>query len=690
MTRHPSVRLLPVVVSLATLGLFAPSPVTGQDFTLRDVLSASMPTGLVAARDADVVAWVTSREGSWNVWVARGPDYQGRQLTDYDGDDGQAIAGLSLTPDGAYVQFARGGSNPALRPAGPERTTVRLPVEGGEALEALPSGTFSPDGSRIAYTENGKIWIVDYPEGEPRSVASPRSGARDLTWSPDGTRLAFVSARGDHSFVGVVDVETGEYRYLEPGVDQDAEPAWSPDGRRLAYLRVPSVAEPYLLFFARPEAEFPWSIRVTDLETDQSREVFRADSGSGSHFTGVGASAQLWWTTDGHLVFPWEKDGWNRLWAVTPDGGAPRLLTPGEHVIQTLALASDGRTFVFDSNRDDLDRKHVWSVTGGSGEPRLLTPGRGIEWGPVVTSTGTVALLGSGARTPARPWILEEDGSRSTPQGPVVASFPDEDRLVVPEPVVFRATDGVEVHAQLFLPPDLVAGERRPALVFLHGGPRRQMFLGFHGVHYYHNAYSTNQYLAARGYVVMSVNYRSGVGYGLHFREAEDYGAEGASEVADVLGAAFYLRGRADVDADRIGLWGGSYGGYLTAQGLVHAPDLFAAGVDIHGVHDWNTGIQNFISSHERSNDPELWEQAFRVSPLAEVDQWQDPVLFIHGDDDRNVNFSETVRLVRELRRLGVPHDVLVFPDEAHDILLHENRVTMYQATVDWFDRWLR
>lgn len=684
-----STRMLPVVF-LATLGFLPPSTVAGQDFTLQDILSASMPTGLVAARDADVIAWVTAHEGSWNVWVARGPDYQGHQLTDWSGDDGQAISGLRLIPDGESVQFSRGGSNPALLPGGSERTVVRLPVDGGEAVPAVRSGTFSPDGTRIAYTESGEIWVVDYPEGEPRSVVNPRTPAQDLTWSPDGTRIAFVSPRGDHSFIGVVDVETGAYRYLEPSVDQDRDPAWSPDGRRLAYLRIPSDEQPYLLFFARPDAEFPWSIRVTDLEADVSREVFRADPGSGSRFAGVGASAQLWWTTDGYLVFPWEKGGWNRLWAVTPEGGAPRLLIPGEHVIQTLELASDGRTFVFDSNRDDIDRKHIWTVTAEPGEPRLLTPGQGVEWGPVATSTGTVAFLGSGARTPARPWVLNEDGSRSAPQGPVVASFPDADELVTPEQIIFPATDGVGVHAQLFLPPELEEGERRPALIFLHGGPRRQMFLGFHGVHYYHNAYSANQYLASRGYVVLSVNYRSGVGYGLEFREAEDYGAEGASEVGDLLGAALYLRGRTDVDPDRIGLWGGSYGGYLTAQGLVRAPDLFAAGVDIHGVHDWNTGIQNFIPSYERSRYLELWEQAFRVSPLAEVDQWEDPVLFIHGDDDRNVNFSETVRLVRELRRLGVPHDVLAFPDEAHDILLHRNRVAMYQATVDWFDRWLR
>src|SRR5712692_7352852 len=115
------------------------------------------------------------------------------------------------------------------------------------------------------------------------------------------------------------------------------------------------------------------------------------------------------------------------------------------------------------------------------------------------------------------------------------------------------------------------------------------MVLAWHYSEYYHNAYALNQYLAGRGYVVLIVNYRSGIGYGVEFREALNYGARGASEFNDVLGAGLYLRSRADVDPRRIGLWGGSYGGYLTALGLARASDLFAAGVDLYGVHDSST-----------------------------------------------------------------------------------------------------
>ncbi|MBA2341215.1 MAG: S9 family peptidase, partial [Pyrinomonadaceae bacterium] len=259
-----------------------------------------------------------------------------------------------------------------------------------------------------------------------------------------------------------------------------------------------------------------------------------------------------------------------------------------------------------------------------------------------------------------------------------------------PQPITFSAADGMQIHAQLFMPPNIPRGERRPALLFLHGGSRRQMLLGWHYLGYYNNAYAMNQYLASRGYIVLTVNFRSGIGYGMEFREATNYGAGGASEFNDVLGAGLYLRSRPDVDARRIGLWGGSYGGYLTAMGLARASDLFAAGVDFHGVHDWNVGIRTFVPSYntlERVEDARL---AFQSSPMASLATWRSPVLLIHGDDDRNVSFAETVTLAERLRERGVEVEQLVFPDEVHSFLLHSNWVKAYRATGDFFDRKLK
>ena len=267
----------------------------------------------------------------------------------------------------------------------------------------------------------------------------------------------------------------------------------------------------------------------------------------------------------------------------------------------------------------------------------------------------------------------------------VPADFPEKE-MVVPQAVSITAADGMQIPGQLFLPPSLKAGERRPAVIFLHGGSRRQMLLGWHPMYYYHGAYAFNQYLASRGFVVLSVNYRSGTGYGMEFREAIDYGATGASEFQDVLGAGLYLRSRADVDPQRIGLWGGSYGGYLTAMGLARASDLFAAGVDLHGVHDWS-GTRHSGHAPRRPDDGGVPAQAFESSPMSNLDGWKSPVLLIHGDDDRSVIFNQTVQLVDELRKRKVDYELLVFPDEVHDFLLQKNWLRAYRAAAGFLER---
>ena len=258
---------------------------------------------------------------------------------------------------------------------------------------------------------------------------------------------------------------------------------------------------------------------------------------------------------------------------------------------------------------------------------------------------------------------------------------------MVPQQVILSASDGLPIHGQLFLPPHAAKGAKLPALLFFHGGSRRQMLLGFHYKEYYSNAYCMNQYLASKGYIVLSVNYRSGIGYGMKFREALNYGATGASEYNDVMGAGLYLRSRPDVDPARIGLWGGSYGGYLTALGLARASDLFKAGVDFHGVHDWNKVIANFAPSYDPRAQADEARLAFESSPMAAIDTWKSPVLLIQGDDDRNVPFTETIRLTEALRKHHVPFELVVFPNEVHEFLLYRSWIKAYQASGDFFDR---
>jgi dipeptidyl aminopeptidase/acylaminoacyl peptidase len=674
-------------------------------FTVDDVMSFSFASGLVASPSGDRIAWVENVEGQRNIWLAAGPSWEARPLTSYRDDDGQEILSLAFTDDGNDLLYIRGGApnrqgevpDPLSTVDEEGRAVWVIAVAGGEPRHVVDAGSFSlsPDGTRIAYARGRDLYVLplpghaEVPESEaasdrqPERIAHIRGSAGSLTWAPDGTRLAFVSGRGDHAFVGVVTPGAPDVRYLDPSVTKDGSPAWSPDGRSIAFLRIPN--ERVVHMFAPKREAIPFSIRVADVETGHGTEVWRADAGMGSAFSGIEAENQLFWGAGDRLVFPWEGDGWKHLYSVPATGGAATPLTPGAGEVQFAALAPDRKTVLYDANHQDIDRKHVWRVSVDGGQAQLLTPGEGLEWGAVATSGGSVAFHASSATVPAHTRVLSNGTSRRvSPDLP--ASFPA-DHMVVPEQVIFRAADGMRIHGQLFLPPDARPGDRHPALLFFHGGSRRQMLLGFHHRGYYHNTYAMNQYLANAGYVVLSVNYRSGIGYGMEFREALEYGATGASEFNDVMGAGLYLQSRPDVDPDRIGLYGGSYGGYLTALGLARASDLFKAGVDIHGVHDWNVVMNGFRPDYEPEDYPEFSRLAFESSPMAFLDGWRSPVLIIHGDDDRNVPFSESVDLAESLAKRGVEYEQLVFPDEVHGFLLHRNWVSAFTASFDFFQR---
>jgi dipeptidyl aminopeptidase/acylaminoacyl peptidase len=371
------------------------------------------------------------------------------------------------------------------------------------------------------------------------------------------------------------------------------------------------------------------------------------------------------------------------LYSVPASGGEAMLLTRGEFEVEDVALAPGAREIIYSSNQGDLDRRHLWRVAAAGGAPSAVTSGDGIECSPAPASEGNaIAFLRSDARRPLRAAIRIGAEARDMDPDAIPADFPAA-RMAPPLPVMFPAADGLQLHGQLFLPPGAPAGARAPAMVFFHGGPRRQMLLGWHYMDYYSNAYALNQYLANAGYIVLSVNFRSGVGYGLDFREAPAYGASGASDYNDVQGVAAYLRSRPGVDPARIGAWGGSYGGFLTAMALARSSNLFRAGVDFHGVHDWA------VELNIPSGAPD-YKLAYDSSPMAFVETWRSPVLLIHGDDDPDVQFKNTVMLAYELRKRGVETEELIIPDETHEFLLHRTWLEAYRAAVDFLNRKLR
>ncbi|RJF90620.1 S9 family peptidase [Sphingomonas cavernae] len=650
----------------------------------RDALAAALAlpvaSGLAGARDVPRFAWIESAAGVRNIWTAD-PGAPARKLSAYSADDGQQLYDLTFSNSGAHLAFVAGGdgefpdddrpnTGPAAEVPAQQVFVVAWDAGAPSLVGEGHSPAFDPRGERLAYTRKGEVWMW-HRGAESRKLATVTGDVTGLQWSPDGSRLLFVDNRDDHSFVAVLDIASARLTYLDPGLGYSVEPIFSPDGRQVAFVRYVDPPQG-----ASDDTGPYWSIRIADAASGAARELWAAPPGKGGRYYGT-RSRNLFWSSRGEILFPWERSGWVHAYAIDASkGGTPRALTQDAFEVESFLLDATGRNLIYASNAGDIDRRHVWRQRLDGGVPEALTHGDGIESNPTIAGDA-LAVIASDARRPAHPALVAR---ALQPLGKVVEA----QGFIAPEAVMFTAEDGVEVHGQLFRGR---ANGKRPAIVFVHGGPRRQMLLGFHPSGYYSKTYAMNQYLASQGYTVLSVNYRSGTGYGQAFRDARDTGRGGASEYRDVLAAGRWLAGQSDVDPDRIGIWGGSWGGYLTALALARDSALFAAGVDLHGVHTLLRTVPGNLSPKAQEAARQLqWDS----SPMAALDRWKSPVLLIHGDDDKNVAFWQSLLLARELAARRIPFEELTFPNERHSFFRHDSWLRSMDATRAFFDENLK
>ena len=686
-----------------------------QSFKLEDVKSYPFPANLSSSATGSKIAWSFDEQGKRNIYVAEGPDFKARKLTDYNTDDGQEISSLSLSADGKWLVYIRGGDHgsnwndaaPVNVNSDPEAPKVQIHAISFDGTKQLAIGEggnpiISPKSDVILFTKNGQAWTAAIDGSSPaKQLFTARGTTDDLRWSPDGTAIAFVSNRQDHSFIGIYVDQKTPIKWIDPSFYRDRSPRWSPDGMAVAFVRTPGAGgAPDAILSPKHQ---PWSIWAADVKTGKALQLWKAPETLAGSLPRTHGGTNLHWAADNRIVFLSSQDGWPHLYNIPASGGNALLLSPGNFMAEHITLSPDKKWLYFSANtgkdKKDIDRRHIARVPVDKAAMEVLNSGANMEWTPVMTGDSKyIAFITAIGKQPPLPAFVATAQATKLDKNlkvlsaeNITSNFPT-NQLIAPEQIIFKAADGQSIHAQLFKGQGKAS--KKPAIVYIHGGPSRQMLLGWNYSEYYSNAYALNQYLANQGFTVLSVNYRLGIGYGYDFHNAKNGGAFGVSEYQDIKAAGEWLASQQDIDPKRIGVYGGSYGGYLTNMALAKDSELFAAGVSIHGLGDLTIGRSNRIALVDRYEKAPDLEQALKLfwesSPNAYLDTWKSPVLIIHGDDDRNVEFSQSTDIYKRLVERGIPTEALVIVDDTHHWMKHENVMKVNQATAEFFIRHLK
>ncbi|WP_198351248.1 S9 family peptidase [Flavisphingomonas formosensis] len=650
----------------------------------------------VSAGNAPTVAWVIRQGGLTRLRIATAPNFAPVELVVQSDRDGQPISEIRVSPDGRHVAFVTGtaiggrddGYNPASLISPPSATVWIIEARSGAEPIKLGAGTtpvFTPDSGLLTYRRGRDLWAakVRTPADAPSVLVTGGATFVHPTWSSNSKSLFFVQDRGGWSFLGRYDLGNDRITWLAAGASRVSSPALSPDGKTIAYFRWPVREQNVASDMYENE---PVSLEAMDLETGTTTVLWRSLKKAGLKIADDDTSG-LRWADDRTLVFRAEPDDWARLYAIARTGGSPRALTPPQCEVAESALLERGKLFVVHNCRD-LDLRQISTFDISNGVEHPIKTSDQVFANAVAAGNGRwVAYAGADSRSPSLLRIVDaRTGNLLLDETPATFGYTYQFRDPSPTSVKLKSTDGLAFSGQLFLP---LGRAPHPAIVFAHGGPKEQMFPAFHYQSYYAYDYAINRRLAELGYVVLSVNFRSSTGYGRLFREAEGRAWRAASDYQDVLAAGRWLASRDDVDPRRIGIWGTSYGGFLTANALARNSDLFSAGVAVHGLFDWSrvpTIAGLAYPGKAFGVGPTQRNSALQSSPVAALNGWKSPVLLFSGDQDMNVDVHETIDLDRELTDRGVAVRTVILPGEAHRMIRQSSWDRLWSEQVRFFD----
>jgi len=401
---------------------------------------------------------------------------------------------------------------------------------------------------------------------------------------------------------------------------------------------------------------------------------------------GPGAFTFGWLPDNQHIYFESERDGWAHLYSVSIDGGEPKQLTSGPFEVSDVRVSKDKTKFYFTSSEGSVFERHLDSMPIDGGARTRLTPLTGNNQVDVSPDETMLADIRSASNRPPELYLLTNapaNGKQATP-GPITTSPIPEFftyNWIDPPIASFKARDGATVYGRIYTPPNWKAGG--PAVIFVHGAGYLQ------NVHkwwsQYFREYMFHHLLMERGFIVFDIDYRGSAGYGRDWRTGI-YRHMGGKDLTDQVDAVNYLVKEHGVDAKRVGLYGGSYGGFITLMAMFTEPDVFAAGAALRPVTDWahyNNGYTGNILNLPQS-DTEAYKQS---SPIYFAKGLKGALLICHGMVDTNVNFQDTVRLVEKLIELRKTNwEVAPYPVEDHGFEREESWADEYKRILKLFN----
>lgn len=394
------------------------------------------------------------------------------------------------------------------------------------------------------------------------------------------------------------------------------------------------------------------------------------------------------WVSDDRVYFVSERTGWAHVYTAPVSGGGATPVTQGEWEVRDVTLSPDRRTFYVTTSETHPGEQALYAVAATGGPRRRVTPLEGWTETTVSPDGRWLALLHSTANTPTELYLMPNQPGAQPRQ--VTESRRAEFRAgpwIRPEVVSFAARDGQTVYARIYRPRDLGAQPHGGAVMFVHGAGYLQN--AHRGWSSYFREYMFNHLLASRGYTVLDVDYRGSAGYGAAVRTGI-YRYMGGKDLSDHVDAARWLVANEGVDASRIGLYGGSYGGFITLMGLFTEPETFRSGAALRSVTDWSHYNHGYTS--RILNLPQEDTLAYRrSSPIYFAEGLRGDLLMAHGMVDVNVHFSDIVRLSQRLIELGKTNwELAVYPVEDHAFTRADSWADEYRRIYELFERTLR